>query len=79
MTAPKILIADDEPFNIDYLEQELEESNYQTIAAVNGQEVVIPARFTLVPNVMIEPRPNVIGALGNKPVQVADGPLRVGR
>src|SRR5512136_2504622 len=37
MTKPKILIVDDEPFNVDYLEQELEEANYETIAAVNGQ------------------------------------------
>lgn len=36
----KILIVDDEPFNVDYLEQELEELNYETIAAVNGQEAL---------------------------------------
>lgn len=40
MSLPKILIVDDEPFNIDYLEQELEESNYTTIAATNGQEAL---------------------------------------
>jgi serine phosphatase RsbU (regulator of sigma subunit) len=40
MTNPKILIVDDEPFNIDYLEQELEERDYQTIAATNGQEAL---------------------------------------
>jgi DNA-binding response OmpR family regulator len=33
----KILIVDDEPFNIDYLEQVLEELGYETIRAVNGQ------------------------------------------
>ena len=37
---PKILIVDDEPFNVDYLEQELEELNYETIAAVNGQDAL---------------------------------------
>ena len=40
MTVPKILIVDDEPFNVDYLEQELEDADYTTIAAVNGQEAL---------------------------------------
>lgn len=34
---PKILIVDDEPFNVDYLEQELEDRGYQTVSAMNGQ------------------------------------------
>ena len=37
MTKPKILIVDDEPFNVDYLEQELEEANHETITAANGR------------------------------------------
>jgi class 3 adenylate cyclase len=37
---PKILIVDDEPFNVDYLEQELEELHYETISAGNGQEAL---------------------------------------
>ncbi|MBK8780556.1 MAG: SpoIIE family protein phosphatase [Anaerolineales bacterium] len=37
---PKILIVDDEPFNVDYLEQELEDLHYETISAVNGQEAL---------------------------------------
>jgi serine phosphatase RsbU (regulator of sigma subunit) len=36
----KILIVDDEPFNIDYLEQELEDLGYATISASNGQEAL---------------------------------------
>ncbi len=36
MVTPKILIVDDEPFNVDYLEQELEELFYQTISACDG-------------------------------------------
>jgi DNA-binding response OmpR family regulator len=36
----KILIVDDEPLNVDYLEQELEELGYETISAVNGQEAL---------------------------------------
>jgi len=37
---PKILIVDDEPFNVDYLEQELEDLEYETISAVNGREAL---------------------------------------
>jgi sigma-B regulation protein RsbU (phosphoserine phosphatase) len=40
MTGQKILIVDDEPFNVDYLEQELEESDCTIISAVNGQEAL---------------------------------------
>jgi class 3 adenylate cyclase len=34
------LIVDDEPFNVDYLEQELEDFGYDTISATNGQEAL---------------------------------------
>jgi serine phosphatase RsbU (regulator of sigma subunit) len=37
---PKILIVDDEPFNVDYLEQELEDFNYDTVRAGNGREAL---------------------------------------
>ncbi len=40
MTRPQILIVDDEPFNVDYLEQELEEADHETIAAINGQDAL---------------------------------------
>ena len=40
MPTPKILIVDDEPFNVDYLEQELEDLDYETITAGNGQEAL---------------------------------------
>jgi serine phosphatase RsbU (regulator of sigma subunit) len=40
MTNSKLLIVDDEPFNVDYLEQELEESDYKIISAVNGREAL---------------------------------------
>lgn len=36
----KVLIADDEPFNVDYLEQELDDLNCDTISARNGQEAL---------------------------------------
>jgi len=36
----KILIVDDEPFNVDYLEQELEDLGYDSISASNGQEAL---------------------------------------
>ncbi|MGD8815167.1 MAG: SpoIIE family protein phosphatase [Anaerolineales bacterium] len=37
---PRILIVDDEPFNIDYVEQELEDLNYETSSAGNGREAL---------------------------------------
>ena len=41
MTPPsRILIVDDEPFNVDYLEQELEDLGYRTLSAQNGQEAL---------------------------------------
>jgi adenylate cyclase len=41
MTRPsKILIVDDEPFNVDYLEQELEDLGYETVSASNGREAL---------------------------------------
>lgn len=40
MTSPKILIVDDETLNLDYLEQELEDSDYEIITAANGQEAL---------------------------------------
>jgi sigma-B regulation protein RsbU (phosphoserine phosphatase) len=40
MSNPKILIVDDEPFNVEYLEQELEELNYDIITAINGQDAL---------------------------------------
>lgn len=36
----KILIVDDEPVNVDLLEQELEELGYETLSASNGQEAL---------------------------------------
>ena len=37
---PKVLIVDDELFNIDYLQQELEECNYDLVTAYNGTEAL---------------------------------------
>jgi CheY-like chemotaxis protein len=36
----RILIVDDEPFNVDYLEQELEDLGYTTVSARNRQEAL---------------------------------------
>jgi len=36
----KILVVDDEPLKVDYLEQELEALGYETISAANGQEAL---------------------------------------
>jgi sigma-B regulation protein RsbU (phosphoserine phosphatase) len=35
-----ILIVDDEPYNVDYLEQELEDLGYDTVSAFNGREAL---------------------------------------
>ena len=40
MPAPRILIVDDEPLNIDYLQQELEGAEYETLTAANGQQAL---------------------------------------
>lgn len=37
---PKVLIVDDEPFNVEYLVQELEDLGLETITAANGQEAL---------------------------------------
>ena len=44
MTQSKILIVDDEPFNRDYLEQELADLDYATLVAANGQEALDQVR-----------------------------------
>jgi serine phosphatase RsbU (regulator of sigma subunit) len=41
---PKILIVDDEPMNVDYLEQELADLTYDTISAENGQKALDKAQ-----------------------------------
>ena len=43
-TVSKILIVDDEPFNVDYLEQELEGMDCEIISASNGQEALEKVR-----------------------------------
>ena len=40
MPRPKILIVDDEPFNVDYLEQELDDLGYDTVSAANGEQAL---------------------------------------
>ena len=37
----KILVVDDEPFNVDYLQQELEELDYEIVTASNVAFVVV--------------------------------------
>ena len=36
----KVLIVDDEPLNVDYIEQRLEDLNYEIITAADGQEAL---------------------------------------
>jgi class 3 adenylate cyclase len=42
--APTVLVVDDEPNNVDYLEQELEGLGYRTISASNGAEAIALVR-----------------------------------
>ena len=44
MPQPTIIIVDDEPFNVDYLQQELEEQNYNILTASNGKEALDQVR-----------------------------------
>jgi sigma-B regulation protein RsbU (phosphoserine phosphatase) len=37
---PRILIVDDEPFNLDYLEQELDDLGYDSLTAANGPQAL---------------------------------------
>jgi sigma-B regulation protein RsbU (phosphoserine phosphatase) len=54
MSNPKILIVDDEPFNVEYLEQELEELNYDTITAINGQDALDKVRSETLDLVLLD-------------------------
>jgi serine phosphatase RsbU (regulator of sigma subunit) len=51
---PRILIVDDEPLNIDYLEQELEDSDYELLSATNGQEALERIRESLPDLVLLD-------------------------
>ncbi len=42
----KILIVDDEPFNVDYLEQELEDLDYDTVSAGDGRQALAQVAAT---------------------------------
>src|SRR4030042_3414353 len=54
MSNPRILIVDDEPFNVEYLVQELEELNYDTITANNGQEALDKVRAEIPDLVLLD-------------------------
>jgi DNA-binding response OmpR family regulator len=41
---PKILVVDDEPFNVDYLEQELADLGYDTVTAFDGRQALDQVR-----------------------------------
>jgi DNA-binding response OmpR family regulator len=41
---PKILIVDDEPYNVDFLEQELDDLGYDTVSAFDGAEALAQVR-----------------------------------
>lgn len=41
---PKILIVDDEPYNVDFLEQELDDLGYDTVSAFDGGQALAQVR-----------------------------------
>ncbi|MBI3163387.1 MAG: SpoIIE family protein phosphatase [Anaerolineales bacterium] len=51
---PRILIVDDEPLNIDYLEQELEDKGFELLSATNGQEALDTIRASLPDLVLLD-------------------------
>jgi serine phosphatase RsbU (regulator of sigma subunit) len=51
---PKILIVDDQPLNVEYLEQELEDLNYQAVTAANGLEALERIRDELPDMVLLD-------------------------
>ena len=53
-TPPRILLVDDEPLNIDYLEQELEEKGFELLSASNGQEALDAIRESLPDLVLLD-------------------------
>ncbi len=54
MSRQKILIVDDEPLNVDYLEQELEGSDYETISATNGEDALEKVKVELPDLVLLD-------------------------
>ena len=48
-------IVDDEPFNVDYLEQELEDLGYTTVSASNGQEALEKVTTEAPDLILLEP------------------------
>jgi CheY-like chemotaxis protein len=53
-TGLKILIVDDQPLNVDYLEQELSDLDYQTISAANGKEALERVRAELPDMILLD-------------------------
>ena len=61
---PKVLIVDDEPFNVDYLEQELEDSNYRILTARDGGEALETIRRELPDLVLLDIMMPVLDGFG---------------
>ena len=73
---PKVLIVDDEPFNVDYLEQELEDSNYRIITARDGGEALETIRRELPDLVLLDIMMPVLDGFGVLARLKADPHLR---
>jgi DNA-binding NtrC family response regulator len=53
---PTVLIVDDEPFNVDLLEQELGAAGYRTVSATNGEDALTAAARALPDLVLLDVR-----------------------
>lgn len=72
----KILIVDDEPFNVDYLEQELDDMGYQTLSAVNGQDALEKMRAEAPDLVLLDIMMPILDGFGVLGQMQADATLR---
>ena len=72
----KILIVDDEPFTVEYLEQELEDSNYSVLTANNGRDALDQVRTELPDLVLLDIMMPIMNGFAVLAQMKADAKLR---
>ena len=73
---PKVLIVDDEPLNVDYLEQRLEDLDYHLITASNGREALDQIQMHLPDLVLLDLQMPVLDGFAVLSQIKADNDLR---